>query len=84
MAAPSSSSSPAAKSTDLTAQLVPHLDRQLVLPLLDFLESQGSYSHDEVLKAKYELLKPTNMVTYVLGLKREIDGTPEGGDVPAG
>lgn len=77
-------STSATKSNDLTAQLVPHLDRQLVLPLLDFLESQGSYSHEEVLKAKYDLLKPTNMVTYVLGLKREIDGTPDDAEVPAG
>jgi hypothetical protein len=72
------------KTNDLTAHLIPHLDRHLVLPLLDFLESRGAYSHEEVLNAKYDLLKPTNMVTFVLGLKREIDGTSEDADVPAG
>lgn len=77
-------SAPATTSTDLTSQLLPHLDRHLVLPLLDFLESRGTYSHDEVLKAKYDLLKPTNMVTYVLGLKRELEGTSEDAQVPEG
>lgn len=78
---PSSSTSSA---KDLTAKLIPHLDRHLVLPLLDFLESRGTYSHEEVLKAKYDLLKPTNMVTYVLGIKREMDGTSEDAEVPEG
>ena len=70
MVAPSSS-------TDLTSKLLPHLDRHLALPLLDFLENRGTYTHEAVLKAKYQLLLPTNMVTFVLGLKREIDGTTE-------
>ena len=77
-------SAPATTSTELTSQLLPHLDRHLVLPLLDFLESRGTYSHEDVLKAKYDLLKPTNMVTYVLGLKREIEGTSEDAEVPEG
>ena len=81
---PSGTSPTALKSNDLTAHLIPHLDRHLVLPLLDFLESRGTYSHEEVLKAKYDLLKPTNMVTYVLGLKREIEGTSEEAEVPEG
>lgn len=77
-------SAPESTSTDLTSQLLPHLDRHLVLPLLDFLESRGAHSHEEVLKAKYDLLKPTNMVTYVLGLKRELEGTAEDAEVPQG
>ncbi|KAM0745649.1 eukaryotic translation initiation factor 3 subunit 6 [Meredithblackwellia eburnea MCA 4105] len=67
---------------DILANLFPNLDRHLVLPILDFLESRQSYSHEDVLKAKYDLLKPTNMVTYVLGLKREIDGSPQDAEVP--
>lgn len=82
--APTQASSAASGSNDLTAQLLPHLDRQLVLPLLDFLESRGTYSHEEVLKAKYDLLKPTNMVTFVLGLQRELEGKPDSDEVPAG
>lgn len=82
-AAPASSAA-AIKSTDLTAKLIPHLDRHLVLPLLDFLESRGAYSHEQVLKAKYDLMHPTNMVNYVLELKREIDGESESTVVPEG
>lgn len=66
---------------DLTKQFLPNLDRHLVLPLLDFVESRGGYSREQVLKAKYDLLKPTNMVTYVLGLKKELDGSDQ---VPQG
>ena len=81
----STSHAEAPKSHDLTAKLLPHLDRHLVLPLLDFLESKSIYNHEEVLKAKFDLLTPTNMVTFVLGLKREIDGeTDENAVVPEG
>ncbi|SCV70739.1 BQ2448_3501 [Microbotryum intermedium] len=79
---PATTSASSSSSSDLTSKLVPHLDRQLVLPLLDFLELRGAYSHEEVLKAKYDLLKPTNMVTYVLDLKREIDGSSEDAPIP--
>lgn len=72
------------KSHDLTSHFLPHLDRHLVLPLLDFLEARGTYSHEEVLKGKYDLLSPTNMVTYVLGLKRELEGKTDETEVPEG
>lgn len=81
---PAAASSSAPATTDTLANVLPNLDRHLVLPLLDFLESRGTYSHTEVLKAKYDLLKPTNMVTFVLGIKREIDGTSEDAEVPEG
>lgn len=85
MAASTAPAVAAPKSTDLTAKLLPHLDRHLVLPLLDFLESRGTYTHEEVLQAKFDLLNPTNMVTFVLGLKRELDGeTDENAPVPQG
>ncbi|KAK4700623.1 translation initiation factor 3 subunit E, partial [Phenoliferia sp. Uapishka_3] len=82
IAASPAASSSAPATTDTLANVLPNLDRHLVLPLLDFLESRGTYSHEEVLQAKYDLLKPTNMVTFVLGLKREIDGTSEDAEVP--
>lgn len=68
--------------TDLTALLLPNLDRHLVLPLLDFLESKALYSPKEVLLAKYDLLKSTNMVNFVLGLKKELsEGEVEEDDI---
>lgn len=71
-------------SSDLTSHLIPHLDRHLVLPLLDFLEAREAYSHQEVLKAKYDLMRSTNMVNYVLDLKRELEGESESDVVPEG
>lgn len=36
------------------------------------------------MQAKYDLMKPTNMVNYVLDLKRELEGSNEGEEVPEG
>jgi len=79
VAAPSPSS---ASSTDkLLPRVVENLDRHLVLPLLDFLESRDKYSHEEILKAKIDLLGKTNMVTFVEGMQRELEGKGEGDKV---
>ncbi|GAA5952164.1 hypothetical protein JCM8115_003520 [Rhodotorula mucilaginosa] len=70
-------------SHDIYGRLVGQLDRHLVLPLLDFLESRDKYSHDDVLQAKVDLLGngKTNMVTFVEGLKRELEGKADGEEV---
>jgi translation initiation factor 3 subunit E len=60
-------------SFDLTERLLPQLDRHLCLPLLDFLDSNGSYEHRDLLHAKLEILKSTNMVTYLAQLDKELD-----------
>ncbi|GAA5827894.1 hypothetical protein JCM5353_000019 [Sporobolomyces roseus] len=79
VAAPSTSST---SSTDkLLPRVVENLDRHLVLPLLDFLESRDKYSHEEILKAKIDLLGKTNMVTFVEGMQRELEGKGEGDKV---
>lgn len=57
---------------DLLPKLIPHLDRHLVFPLLEFLSGQEDGESKEILMAKYDLLKHTNMVDYVLGLWREM------------
>ncbi|GAA5864242.1 hypothetical protein JCM1840_006711 [Sporobolomyces johnsonii] len=80
MVAASTSSAPQA-ADQLLPRLLPHLDRHLVLPLLDFLESREKYSHDEVLKAKIDLLGKTNMVTFVEGMQRELEGKADGEEV---
>ncbi|GAA5927783.1 hypothetical protein JCM3775_006079 [Rhodotorula graminis] len=74
---------PAASSSSALAQLLPHLDRQLVLPILDFLESREKYSHEEVLQAKIDLLGQgkTNMVTFVEALQRELEGKEDSEEV---
>ena len=74
---------PAASSSSALAQLLPHLDRQLVLPILDFLESREKHSHEEVLQAKIDLLGEgkTNMVTFVEALQRELEGKQDSEEV---
>ena len=65
---------------DLLPKLIPHLDRHLIFPLLEFLSNQDSEEGDEITKTKYELLKQTNMTDYVASLWRELnnsDETPE-------
>jgi hypothetical protein len=58
---------------DLTHRLLPHLDRHLCLPLLDFLEQTGQYTHQDLLQAKLEILQSTNMVNYIAQLDKELD-----------
>lgn len=59
---------------DLLPKLIPYLDRHLVFPLLEF--SAGEDEEDkEVTRAKYELLKHTNMTDYVANLWQEIHGS---------
>jgi translation initiation factor 3 subunit E len=58
---------------DLTQRLLPHLDRHLCLPLLDFLEQTGQYTHQDLLQAKLEILQSTNMVNYIAQLDKELD-----------
>lgn len=48
------------------------------------LDSNGIYPHDQLLKAKYDALKETNMITYLSGLHRELNGQDEDAPVPEG
>lgn len=68
---------------DLLPKLVTRLDRHLIFPLLEFssgqLENEDGQSVDaektrELLKAKYELLKKTNMTDYVANLYCDLEG----------
>lgn len=66
-----------AREYDLLPKLIPHLDRHLVFPLLEFISSQEGESAEETTKAKYELLKETNMTDYIANLWQEIHHTDE-------
>lgn len=62
------------KEYDLLPKLIPHLDRHLVFPLLEFLSGQeDGEDGTEMTKTKYELLKQTNMTDYVANLWQEIN-----------
>ena len=67
---------------DLLPHLVPHLDRHLVFPLLQFLVENGDEQGDEtnesttgieLLRAKFELLRHTNMTDFVGELHSKLD-----------
>ncbi|OAA65358.1 eukaryotic translation initiation factor 3 subunit [Niveomyces insectorum RCEF 264] len=73
---------PAVSEFDLLPQLVLRLDRHLIFPLIEFaagqLEDEDGTSKDEdksreITKAKFELLKKTNMTDYVANLYCEIN-----------
>ncbi|KAI4131351.1 MAG: hypothetical protein LQ347_003028 [Umbilicaria vellea] len=63
-----------AKEYDLLPKLIPHFDRHLIFPLLEFLSGQEE-DPAEITKTKYELLKQTNMTDYVSSLWQEINNS---------
>lgn len=70
-----------AKEHDLLPRLVTHLDRHLIFPLLQFVadqqEEDAGDGGEQITKAKYELLKKTNMTDYVASLYCEMNGVDE-------
>ena len=64
---------------DLTSVMSKHLDRHLVFPLVEFLQSQGVYNESEVLAGKLELLRATNMVDFAIEIAEQVSK----GDVAA-
>ena len=63
---------------DVLPKLIPHLDRHMIFPLLEFAMGEGDEDLS-ITKTKYELLYPTNMTDYVAELWRDIN---DNDDVP--
>ncbi|KAJ1978591.1 eukaryotic translation initiation factor 3 subunit E [Dimargaris xerosporica] len=57
---------------DLTSRMIPHLDRHLVFPLLQFLSVHQLYNENDLQQAKYDLLSKTNMVDFTKELYKHI------------
>lgn len=62
---------------DLLPKLLPHLDRHLIYPVLEFMEGQDDQDPMEIKKMKFSLLKETNMTDFVSELDMEIKGSSE-------
>ncbi len=62
---------------NLLPKLIKNLDRHLIFPLLQFVAEQEDEDDVEMTKAKYELLKSTNMTDYVASLHTEIHDVQE-------
>lgn len=62
---------------DLLPKLVGYLDRHLIFPLLEFAADQAQDDEKvtrDITRAKFELLKKTNMTDYVASLWCELEG----------
>lgn len=66
-----------AKENDLLPKLITHLDRHLIFPLLQFVAEQEEEPSGEITRAKYELLKKTNMTDYVASLYCDLEDVEE-------
>ncbi|KAK4611645.1 Eukaryotic translation initiation factor 3 subunit E [Fulvia fulva] len=72
-------SSDIAKESSLLAKLIPHLDRHLVFPLLNFVEENTPEDEDitDITQLKYALLQETNMSDYVGDLYAQLNNLDE-------
>ncbi|KAF2155203.1 eukaryotic translation initiation factor 3 subunit E [Myriangium duriaei CBS 260.36] len=79
MADQNGTASDAVKDHSILPNLIPHLDRHLVFPLLQFLEDQSEDDEPqpELVKLKFELLRQTNMTDFVGDLDAQIRGLDE-------
>ncbi|CCX09811.1 putative eukaryotic translation initiation factor 3 subunit EifCe [Pyronema domesticum] len=75
MASPQDVAAELAQKYDLTPKLIPNLDRHLVFPLLDFLDNHESFDSAEMVQAKFDLLKSSNMTDFVGQLYMSINNT---------
>lgn len=66
-----------AVSYDLIPKLMPHLDRHLVFPLLEFVQQRGIFTDEEITQAKYDLMKGSDMVDFVSSLYTKIHNTDD-------
>jgi len=62
---------------DLTSELGKHLDRHLVFPLLEFLQSRRVYPEHEILEAKIALLSKTNMIDFAADIYKSLHSATE-------
>ena len=57
-----------AEQWDITSKIAGNLDRHLVFPLLEFLQTRGIYPEEDIMNSKIELLKHTNMVDFAMDI----------------
>lgn len=67
---------------DLTSKVSPYLDRHMMFPLLEYLDSlinagTISYSTKDVAAARLSLLRPTHMVDYAIDIYKGLHGESE-------
>jgi len=70
---------------DLTGKVSPYLDRHMMFPLLEYLDTlieQGlvSYKSEDVAAARLALLTPTHMVDYAADIYKSVH--PDSSEIP--
>ncbi len=60
---------------DLTLRLVDHLDRHMVLPLLEFLIEKRLYNRQDLLASRVEIAGKTKMVDFWAAEYKQLNGT---------
>lgn len=65
---------------DLTSSISPFLDRHMMFPLLEYLDTlidagKIEYDKSDVAAARLSLLRPTHMVDYAIDIYKNIHGT---------
>lgn len=61
---------------DLVPKVAPFMDVHFLFALLDFIRDAKMYSDQEISQAKFELLKPTNMVDWAMEvLEQSVDSS---------
>lgn len=78
----SDSNSSSMEEWDLTSKLSPFLDRHMMFPLLEYLDSlinagTCSYQSKDVAAARLVLLRPTHMVDYAIDIYKNLHPTAE-------
>jgi translation initiation factor 3 subunit E len=62
---------------DITKRLTAHLDRHLIVPILDFLQKRAFVTERELQLARLQVLSKTNMIDYYLEVYQSVhDSTP--------
>ena len=69
---------------DISSKILPHIDRHLCLALLDFLDHKSIYDHNDLTRAKLDILKSTNLVNYCAQVDRELNGPDGNADLQKG
>lgn len=58
-------------------EVLQHLDRHLIYPILDFYQTNGLYSQQDMTQAKFDLLHDTNMPGHCAELYKQINNTDQ-------
>lgn len=71
---------------DLTSHVSPYLDRHMMFPLLEYLDTliakkAVSYPAQDIAAARLSLLRPTHMVDYAIDVYKSVEG--DKGAIPA-